>query len=242
MQTMDSATTSGEDLLPGRPSQTNVEIAHQQILAEVIDGRLVPGSTVSETALAKRLGMSRTPVHQALARLEVDGWVDIRPRSGVVVAPLRADDLEEVYETLGALESVALVRLATRPWPVRGYSDPVDEALLRAYEKCALALDSGDVSKWASADDAFHSLIIRSCGNRRLQTASVTVANLAHRARLIAAKLRPWPTSSNIGHREIVDAITNREPSRARDIAAKHRQDGLDVILPIVRAMEPPDN
>ncbi|MFJ4207988.1 GntR family transcriptional regulator [Paenarthrobacter sp. NPDC089675] len=224
------ATTAEDQELP---SESNAERAYRVIKNAVIRGQLRPGSTVSEAQLARKLGMSRTPVHQAVARLEVDGWVIITPRSGVVIAAIDPKDIEKVYETLLALEGAAVVRLASRE---RG-RDSIDEELLEACAVCESALENGDLHMWADSDNALHSSFLISCGNHHLWRAAATVMEQSHRARLLTVELRPWPARSNEDHRKIVDAIISRKPEAAYRALEEHRRRGMDTLIPIIRAI-----
>ncbi|MFC4003867.1 GntR family transcriptional regulator [Prauserella oleivorans] len=216
-------------------AESSSDRAYRVIKDAIIRGTLAPRITVSEAQLARRLDMSRTPVHQAVARLAGDGWVSVAPRSGVQISDVDADDLSDVYETLLALEGSAAARLASRkPGP-----DELDEQLVDACIQCEDALRDEDLLLWAEKDNELHNLLLRGCGNRRLWHAATTVAEQAHRARLLTAKLRPWPTSSNEDHRRIVDAILDRDADEARKALEHHRRRGMATLLPILRAMNP---
>jgi DNA-binding GntR family transcriptional regulator len=225
--------TAAPEAEPALQAESSNERAYRIIKNAVIRGKLRPGSTVSEAQLARQLGMSRTPVHQAVARLEADGWVIITPRSGVVIAAIDPNDIEKVYETLLALESAAVVRLANRP---QG-QDAIDEELLAACATCEDALDKRDLHLWADSDNALHSHFLISCDNPHLWRAASTVMEQSHRARLLTVQLRPWPADSNQDHRKIVEAIIKRRPDDARRALEEHRQRGMATLVPIIRAI-----
>ncbi len=214
--------------------ESNGERAYRVIRDAVIRGGLAPGVTVSEAQLAKNLGMSRTPVHQAVARLQADGWVSIEPRSGVLIQPIQPNDLEDVYETLLALEGAAVERLARRE---RTAGDPTDAMLMEACTACEEALDREDLKAWAERDNDLHSTFLSSCGNHHLLRAAGAVMDQSHRARLMTVDLRPWPSTSNEDHRRIVTAIIERQPEEARRALEDHRRRGMATLLPIVRAL-----
>ncbi|AVD54569.1 hypothetical protein BEH_24730 (plasmid) [Priestia filamentosa] len=77
--------------------------------------QLPPGQTVLEREMAEILGMSRTPVRESLIRLETEGWVRLIPRRGFIVAPLVADDLQQIYEVVEALDGDAPPELSGKP-------------------------------------------------------------------------------------------------------------------------------
>lgn len=216
--------------------ESNTELAYRVIKAGIIDGSLPPGTSVSEQQLATRLNMSRTPVHQALVRLEQEGWLKVNSRRGVQVAPILASEMGDIYETLMALEGAAVRRLAQRP---AGPDDGTDSQLTTACGEAQAALERGDLTAWAIADNEFHTLLMHACGNPRLAHQASSVMEQAHRARLLTVRLRPWPSSSNDDHRRIVDAIIDRDPAGARAALESHRQHGIDTLIPVIEAMLP---
>jgi DNA-binding GntR family transcriptional regulator len=217
-------------------AEPNTEVAYRVIKAAIIDGSLPPGTSVSEQQLASRLNMSRTPVHQGLVRLEQEEWVKVNSRKGVQVAPIVAAEMKNIYETLMALEGAAVRRLAQRP---EGPADGVDAQLLTACAEAQTALEHENLTAWAIADNNFHTLLMRACGNPRLANLASSVMEQAHRARLLTVRLRPWPESSNDDHRRIVDAIIDREPLAAREALESHRQRGIETLIPVIEAMLP---
>ena len=83
------------------------DYAYAALRREILEGRFPPGRRMREIELASWLGVSRTPTRQALSRLEHEGLVDMRPRTGLAVATLDAAAMEELYEMRGALEGIA---------------------------------------------------------------------------------------------------------------------------------------
>jgi DNA-binding GntR family transcriptional regulator len=219
---------------PGNESST--EIAYRIVKAAIIDGSLAPGTSASEQQVATRLNMSRTPVHQAFVRLEQEGWLKVNSRRGVQITPIIAKEMEDIYETLMALEGAAARRLARRP---ADSPDDIDAELLRASASCEVALAQGDLIAWALADNELHTLLVAACGNPRLIQLARAVMEQAHRARLLTVRLRPLPSSSNEDHKEIVKAIIDRQPQAARDALEAHRQHAIDTLIPIIQAMRP---
>ncbi|OZC55535.1 hypothetical protein CH267_13250 [Rhodococcus sp. 06-621-2] len=213
--------------------ESSAERAYRTIKDAIVRGHLAPGVTVSEAQLAKQLSMSRTPVHQATARLEAEGWIAIAARSGVTVAPLDPTDLENAYETLMALEGTAAARLARRP--ISG--DDIDSLLIEACVRCEEALAADNLTLWAERDNEFHSLLLNSCGNIHLCRAASTVSDQSHRARLLTVELRPKPVDSNADHRRIVAAVAERNPDAARIALEEHRRRGMTTLIPIIRAL-----
>ncbi|MBX9593152.1 MAG: GntR family transcriptional regulator, partial [Roseomonas sp.] len=97
---------------PARPSLA--EAAYAALKASILEGLLPPGHEAVEQAIADQLGMSRTPVHEAVLRLQHEGMVRILPRRGVMVLPIDPEDLRQTYQVLIALEGEAAALLAAR--------------------------------------------------------------------------------------------------------------------------------
>ena len=103
-------------LLEGRPPiSRNASAAASEIIREaIIDGRLAPGQRLKEEELARELGISRTPVREALVILEGEGLVESVPKRGASVRAYAADDLDDMYQLRALLEGYAARRAATR--------------------------------------------------------------------------------------------------------------------------------
>ena len=105
-----------EPLTPAAP-ETAAGRAYAALRAQVLDGTLPAGTMVLEGELAAALGLSRTPVRQALVRLADEGLIELRPRHGMRVRPIAADDMREIYQVLTALEASAARLCAERGVP-----------------------------------------------------------------------------------------------------------------------------
>ena len=210
------------------------DIAYRKIKAAILDGALPPSLLASEQQIASRLEMSRTPVHQAIVRLEQEGWIKLLPRRGVLIAPISSSDMHDVYEALLALE-VAAVRRLTSGGALD--SDPTLSALEQICDDGDAALVQGDLPAWAAADDRFHAALVDLSGNRHITRLARSVMEQAQRARLLTLKLRPYPGASNADHRAIVQAIKTSDPDLACERMRAHRQRGMDVLLPILEAI-----
>ena len=147
--------------------------AYAALKQAVLDASLAPGSTASEPEIAARLGMSRTPVHEAVLRLQAEGFLRVIPKRGVLVVPVARGDVADVYEVLIALEGAAAARLARAP--ARAALAEL-RALTAEMEQ---ALSEGRRRAWAEADDAFHRLLLSACGNARLEAGAANALDLA---------------------------------------------------------------
>jgi DNA-binding GntR family transcriptional regulator len=207
--------------LRGKPSATRttlVDQAYLRVKERILANVYPPGIQVLEGDLAEDLGMSRTPVHLALVKLEDEGLVELVPRQGMRVVPLSPADMREIYELLTALETTA-VELAARRRPAASELVPLG----RAVAEMEAALAAEDLEAWAAADARFHKLLLELSGNRRLAAMAATVSDQAHRSRMVTLRLRPKPTQSNLDHRAVLEALALGDWQRAREVHHAHR-------------------
>jgi DNA-binding GntR family transcriptional regulator len=212
-----------------RPSL--VEAAHAALKAAIRDGEFPPGFQGSEQELALRLGMSRTPVHEAVIRLQEEGLVRVLAKRGVVVCALSPQDMREVYDVIVAIEAMAAELLAARPAAER-LAVACELASLNAAMTSALA--AGDLVAWARCDEQFHHLLVARCGNGRIERIGQTIMDQSHRARMLTVRLRPPPARSVAEHDALVRAIRDGKQAGARSAARAHRLRARDEILPLL--------
>jgi DNA-binding GntR family transcriptional regulator len=210
-----------------------VDGAYAVLKERILHNALPPGHVALEQELADELGMSRTPLREALIRLAEDGLVEIQPRRGIRVLPVSPADMREIYELLYALESTAAELIAARR-PAR--DDPVLLALEAATAAMEAALARDDLDAWATADESFHRALLDKCGNRRLARMAFTVWDQAHRARLVTLRLRPKPVDSTADHRAVVEAIRRHDADGARELHRAHRRRGMATLLSILES------
>ena len=203
--------------------------AYEILKRHILDNEWPAGHLALEQELAEELGMSRTPIREALIRLEKEGLVEVRPRHGMRVLGISAEDMEEIYEILTCLESMAAELVARR-----GLTDEQRTELNTAVNDMDTALAQDDLETWAKADERFHRLLVDYCGNRRLKSLVDGCFDQAHRARLLTLKLRPKPTSSNEDHRATVNAIERRDPTAAREIHRLHRMRAGEMLVELL--------
>ncbi len=197
---------------------SSAERAYRALKKLILGNELPAGSQLLEQEAAQRLGMSRTPVREAMIRLEKDGMVEVRPRHGMRVLPVSPDDMRDIYQVLTALESAAAEALARRG------ATPAEIAGLRAaVAAMEAALDGDDLEGWADADKRFHRLLVALTGNERLQQMVSQLDEQAHRARVVTLRLRPKPVNSIRDHARLVAAIVRRDAESARRIHHDHR-------------------
>jgi DNA-binding GntR family transcriptional regulator len=205
--------------------------AYATLRQAIRDGVFGPGQPYSEQDIALELAMSRTPVHEALIRLQEDGLVRVLPKKGIVITALAPEDMREIYDVTIAIEAMAAELIAGLPDAERlSVADDLDAAT----QAMVAALDQDDREAWAVADAAFHRALVERCRNGRLRRIAGQIRDQAHRARLLTLKLRPKPAGSTQEHRQIIEAIRAGDASAAHRTARQHRVRARDELLPLI--------
>jgi DNA-binding GntR family transcriptional regulator len=173
---------------------------YQRVLAQVQLGELPGGSRVRDVALAAQLGVSRTPVREALLRLVREGVLDTSLGRGFRVRPLDPGELKDVGEILGGLESLAL-RLSPAP------AEPRRARLLELDRR--LEQTRGDVPRCLDLEDDWHRALLEECPNRRLLELVLSLRQIPRR--YLAAYMREAGRSglSTLPHAKILQALTD---------------------------------
>jgi DNA-binding GntR family transcriptional regulator len=195
------------------PPRDLAKEAYVSLREEISDGTLSPGTRITETDISERLNMSRTPVREAIYKLESEGLLTHVPRSGLVVTRLDHQMIMELYTLREALEGTA-ARLAAQH-----ASDIEIEALTELIEKAGAQLSDG--KEFAGLSDKIHGLIYLAAHNRFLLRSLENIAStlsLLPRLSGGSAMLAEWHRQ----HQLIVAAIQNRDPDAAEAAARTH--------------------
>lgn len=207
-----------------RPEGRRVRLSDQayaRLRQRIFDNELPPGYRALEQELARRLRMSRTPLHEALIRLQNEGLVRLEPRRGVTVLPVSTEDMREIYEVVTAVETAAVELLTARR--------PGEQALAplnRAVVEMERALAADDLVAWAHADERFHRGLLELCGNHRLGEVGLRFRDQVRRVRMITLGARPKPVASTEAHRATFEAIRVGDVERARELHRAQRTRG----------------
>ncbi len=199
--------------------------AYARLRDWIIDGTLAPGEALRDEALAEALGMSRTPVRDALQRLENEGLVITSSTRRTSVSPVTLKQAREVYPMTVALEALAL-RLAL---PI--INDDALAAMRAANADLAAALAAGDAGAATLADEAVHGGFIAACGNDELKT---LLADLKAKVRRLECAFWGWAdrTPSLRDHEEQIAALAARDGKMAERVLARNWDRGLAWITP----------
>lgn len=203
--------------------------ARQSIRSMIEDGLYRDGDRLEEVEISSRIGVSRTPVREALISLEGDGLVRSAPNKGFVVVTANEDLVREIYPILGALEGAAL-RLA---------APMLDASAVSALSRINDRLARARVAKAQyDLDAAFHERIVRDCGNTRLLRLLDAHRTLARR--IDGAHLRGTANrdGSVLEHAAIVARIENGDFGAAAELLIEHWRNGESVVANWLRNRE----
>ena len=146
----------------GRDGQTSsmVDDVYSSLLLAIVEARLATGTPLSQNKLAARMGVSRTPVREALLRLERDGLVQRVPDAGFVVSTITSDEVNEACDLLQVLDTYVYTRAAER------LSRPELDGLLELASGLVASAESGDTEAWREADRRYHGVVMDAARNR----------------------------------------------------------------------------
>lgn len=220
---------------PGNAALNARDRAYHDLRYRILTGRLAPGTTLLETEIAGMLGLSRTPVREALIRLAEEGLVLVRPRHGVTVIDLTPADFRDILDVFSALEVRAVALAAARDLTAADR-----EALTQLTQRMERATAEGDIARWSDLDDDFHATLVGLCGNARLQRTLGEYWGQQYRGRRLILPHRPLPVASDREHRAILAAVLAGDPRTAHAAHLAHRaRADRDQLALLHRALAP---
>lgn len=192
------------------------DVVFNTLRRAILTGQLKPGERLMEVHLANRLGVSRTPIREAIRKLELEGLVIMIPRRGAEVARITERSLKEVLEVRRALDALS-VELACDRITKEGL-----ERLKGACRRFEQVAKGKDASATASADVEFHDIIVEATGNRRLQQIVNNLSEQMYRYRFVYIQEESRHDNLIAEHREICESIVSRDKKRASEAAKLH--------------------
>ena len=205
------------------------DVVFNTLRQAILRGELKPGERLMEIQLADKLGVSRTPIREAIRKLELEGLVLMIPRRGAEVAEITEKSLRDVLEVRGALEELA-VKLACQK-----ITDEQIAELRVAEKEFEQALSSGDVTIYAEADVKFHDVIYRATDNQRLIQLLFNLREQMYRYRVEYLKREEAHGTLLIEHKRIIETITNRDMDAAVDAVCKHIDNQVSAVIDTIR-------
>jgi DNA-binding GntR family transcriptional regulator len=220
---------------PIRPPLAERRLLHESAVDRlrdmIVQGALTPGAKLNERALCEQLGISRTPLREALKVLSTEGLVDLLPNRGAVVALLTERRVREIFEVMGALEALA-GELACRNMTVEQFNE------IRALHYQMLAHHArGELVPYFRCNQEIHLAIVAASGNATL---AATYRNLnAHvrRARYMANLSQPRWDQAVAEHERILAALGKRDAAALQDLLGNHLGAKLSVVLAALGAL-----
>ena len=201
------------------------EAAFEKIKEAIIKGHFKPGEKLVEQTLAQEMGVSRTPVREAIRRLEAEGFVVSIPRKGVVVSRADKEEIVQLYSIRAELEG-----LAAR-WAIENADEDdirkLDEAISRMEETAA----SGDLDGVVQSNALFHDAIAQASKSRILCTLLKTLQDNIQRFRFQSLHLPGRPVAALAEHKEIVAAIKEKKAEEADRLLKEHLQNACAAAL-----------
>lgn len=205
------------------------DVVFQTLRQAILKGELKPGERLMEIQLAKKLGVSRTPIREAIRKLELEGLVLMIPRKGAEVAEITEKNLRDVLEVREALEKLA-VQLAC---------DQITKVQLRELRSAAEAfrdvLASGNVTEIAEADEHFHDLINLATGNQKLIQILNNLREQMYRYRVEYLKNEAVFPQLLEEHESLICAIEKRKKEQAAEIVCCHINNQAEAISGTIR-------
>jgi DNA-binding GntR family transcriptional regulator len=209
------------------------ELAYTRIKKMIAEYRFSPGSRINVEELTRKLGASRTPIWEAIRRLEQEGLVRNVPNRGVFLIELTRDAAAELYAVREVLEGMA-ARLAVGTIPDRALEKM--EAAIREQEK--LVAEENLVG-YSRSDFEFHACVYAACGNTVLRE---MLESLKNKARPLALRITPILPELLEDHRDIVRALRQRDPELAEAAFRKHNRKVLALLLAEPEALKAPES
>lgn len=192
------------------------DVVFNTLRKAILTGQLKPGERLMEVHLANRLGVSRTPIREAIRKLELEGLVTMIPRRGAEVAEITEKSLSDVLEVRRALDALSVELACDR---ITG------EELQKLKEACdefEKTVKEKDVSQIARADVALHDIIVQATGNQRLMQLVNNLSEQMYRYRFVYIKDESQHEKLIAEHKEIYESIACRDRERASTAAKLH--------------------
>lgn len=201
------------------------EVVYETLREAIKAGTLPPGDRLMEIQLAEELGVSRTPVREAIRKLELERFVVMIPRRGTYVANLSLKDINEVFEIRAALDSLAAGLAAER------ITEEELEELERLLVEIAEHIENKDNEKIVEVDAAFHDILYKASRNERLVGIICNLREQFTRFRSVSINYPGRLQDTLEEHRQLVEAIAQRSSEMAMQKARDHIENAEQTLL-----------
>lgn len=211
------------------------DVVFNTLRKAILTGELKPGERLMEIHLANRLGVSRTPIREAIHKLELEGLVIMIPRRGAEVAQITEKSLKDVLEVRRALDALCVELACDRITPEE------EERLKQACDEFERATETKDATTIAAADVALHDIIVQATGNKRLIQLINNLSEQMYRYRFEYIKDENRHDNLIEEHRMIYESIIRRDKEKAAAAAKLHIDNQERSIIRQIRLEEKQD-
>lgn len=201
------------------------DVVFNTLRRAILTGELEPGERLMEIHLANRLGVSRTPIREAIRKLELEGLVTMIPRRGAEVAQITEKSLQDVLEVRRALDALSVELACDR------ISAEALSALGSACEAFAMATKTKDTKRMAEADVALHNIIVQAADNSRLVSLVNNLSEQMYRYRFEYLKDASSHGILQQEHLEMYHSILKKDKITAADVVRKHINNQEEAII-----------
>lgn len=205
------------------------EIVFETLRDAIITGKLGPGERLMEIQLAEEMGVSRTPVREAIRKLELEGFVVMVPRKGAYVAGVSIKDIADVFEVRAALEALAASLAAER------ITDEELDQLERSLVSINEVSDGKNINKVVESDIDFHDLLYQASRNQKLINIITNLKEQLQRYRATSLAVTGRTKDAVDEHRAIVEALAERNGELAAELARRHIENAENVMLEAIK-------
>lgn len=205
------------------------DVVFNTLRQAILRGELKPGERLMEVQLANKLGVSRTPIREAIRKLELEGLVLMIPRKGAEVADITEKSLMDVLEVRKALEELAVQLCCDK---ITGKE--IEELHRAADDFRRILKTSDDVTEIAEADVRFHDIIYLATGNQKLIQILNNLREQMYRYRVECIKRKESHPILIAEHEEIIRRIENKEKKEAADIVCRHIDNQAEVVTGVI--------
>ncbi len=213
-------------------SQALGEIIYKKLLNSIVQGRINAGEKLNEMQLAKEFSVSRTPIREALLRLEREGFLSHTKHVGSVVNKISNDQVRETYELIALLEGQA-IRNAVKTM------DDKDVSNLRSlHERMAEAVKNHRFSQYVKMNSEFHDYFVKRGGNRKLRDIVKNLRGGIYRS-VAAGQTLPLHVSTYLTqHEKIIQAVSDRKGAQAGRLMSSHLMSAHKYLLEVMNDLE----
>ena len=205
------------------------DVVFNTLRQAILRGELKPGERLMEIQLANKLGVSRTPIREAIRKLELEGLVLMIPRKGAEVAEITEKSLRDVLEVRRALEELAVQLVCEK------ITEEEIEELKAAAREFENVLKDGDITKIAEADVRFHDVIYMATDNQKLIQLLNNLREQMYRFRVEYLKREEVRPQLLAEHEEIIATIDRREKDTATKVVCEHIDNQVEAVIDIIR-------